>query len=75
MGGEWKPMENEIPLNYRRLEVALQSPERVYRNEAHERYHSWQADPRRETAAKILARGIGAKVVCPCGEEFSAVVQ
>lgn len=65
----------ELPINYRRLEAALQPPERVYRDEWHERYHAWQANSKWDSAAKQLARSAGGKTVrCACGEEFSAEV-
>lgn len=61
---------DELPINYQRLEAALQPP-KVYWDEWHERYHQHQAQF--ETAAKNLARRSGDKTVtCPCGQEFSA---
>ena len=38
----------------------------------HKRYHDAQADPKRDTAAKRLARAAGlVSVACGCGEVFS----
>lgn len=42
----------------------------------HRRYHAAQADPRRETVAKELARRAGvATVRCPCGTAFPSKVE
>lgn len=65
----------ELPLNYQRLESALQPP-KAYRDVCHDRYHDEQAERGIDTAAKKLARESGCKtVVCPCGQEFPAAVQ
>lgn len=62
-------LAEELPMNYQRLEAALQPP-KVYRDEWHERYHGEQAS-RVDTALKRLARALGDRTVrCPCGHEF-----
>jgi len=48
---------------------------RKFADRHHKRYHEQQANPKVDTAAKRLARALGHKVTCPCGAEFSAVVQ
>jgi len=58
----------ELPINYQRLEAALQPPS-TYKDEWHERYHQHQKQL--ETVAKKLARESGVNFVeCPCGERF-----
>jgi len=40
------------------------------------RYHAWQSDPARDTAAKRLARAVNlAAVRCPCGELHPSAVR
>lgn len=79
--GEWNAMEEELPENYRRLEMALQSPLQVFKDQHHARYHEAQRTQAEgpgsygDTAAKKSARKTGLDfVVCPCGLSFTAHV-
>jgi len=62
----------DLPENYRRLEAALKPPE-AYRDFHHARYHEAQADPKRDTPAKRLARAANVSVRCSCGQAFKEV--
>ena len=67
-GGVCHAMQ-ELPMNYQRMQQALQPPS-AFRDTNHERYHEWQASDR-DTAAKRMARALGDEYVrCPCGERF-----
>jgi hypothetical protein len=65
----------DLPVNYTRLERALQAPEEVYKDSGHARYHNQQASKRIDTAAKRLARAAEIEyVTCPCGESFPSAI-
>jgi len=76
--GESIPMEQELPLNYQRLESALRPPSEVYHSPLAERWHNTLADPSLDCVPKKSARAIGAKTVrcvCGCRQDFPAEVR
>lgn len=68
----------ELPLNYQRQQAMFGLTEgQKEQTELANRWHNAQSDPKRETAAKKLARACGNKsVVCVCcNQAFSAEVR
>lgn len=68
----------ELPLNYRRAEAAMRSPQQVYRDPMRERWHKFMSDPTLDCVPKQSARKSGDRTVrciCGCGESFPSEVR